>query len=177
MRKLKKTVLEAKNKQARAYGGCLRHTEQKKDAENGETPRGAVNRQRTAGIRMGEPGREERLCHLWMKKIVKRVKPGELKHLSTRRRRKQSSDSVSSGERKRRSPNRASGVEGPFKKAEGQTNGSGSPAAEGESPVVEIRKPWKGILSTTGHEESCRKQPGPSGKAKYSCMTDSEPVP
>ena len=32
-------------------------------------------------------------------------KPGELKHLSTRRRRKQSSDCASSGERTRKSPN------------------------------------------------------------------------
>ena len=35
----------------------------------------------------------------------KKSKPGELKHLSTRRKRKQFSDSVSSGERKRISPN------------------------------------------------------------------------
>ena len=28
-----------------------------------------------------------------------------------------------------------------------------------------------------GHEESCMNLPGPSGKAKYSEVTDSEPVP
>ena len=33
-----------------------RHIEQKKDAANGETPRGVVSRQRSGGIRMGEPG-------------------------------------------------------------------------------------------------------------------------
>ena len=33
------------------------------------------------------------------------------------------------------------------------------------------------ILSSAGHEKSCVKQPGPSGKAKYSSETDSEPVP
>ena len=32
-----------------------RHDEQKKDAANGETPRGAVSTQRTGDIRMGEP--------------------------------------------------------------------------------------------------------------------------
>ena len=32
-----------------------RHIEQKKDATNGETPRGVVSRQRSGGIRMGEP--------------------------------------------------------------------------------------------------------------------------
>ena len=31
------------------------HIEQKKDAINSEMPRGAVNRQRSGGIRMGEP--------------------------------------------------------------------------------------------------------------------------
>ena len=34
-----------------------------------------------------------------------------------------------------------------------------------------------GILSNAGHEESCANPPGPSGKAKYSHETDSEPVP
>ena len=33
------------------------------------------------------------------------------------------------------------------------------------------------ILSSAGHEKSCMNQPGPSGKAKYSWETDSEPVP
>ena len=31
--------------------------------------------------------------------------------------------------------------------------------------------------SNAGHEESCMNLPGPSGKAKYSKVTDSEPVP
>ena len=34
-----------------------------------------------------------------------------------------------------------------------------------------------GILSNAEHEEFCVNQPGPSGKAKYSCETDSGPVP
>ena len=38
--------------------------------------------------------------------IVMRREPGELKHLSNRRKRKKTFDSVSSGERKRKSPNR-----------------------------------------------------------------------
>ena len=33
-----------------------------------------------------------------------------------------------------------------------------------------------GILSNAEHVEFCANQPGPSGKAKYSCETDSEPV-
>ena len=35
------------------------HIEQKKDAENGETPRGVVHRQRSGGIRMGKPNHAE----------------------------------------------------------------------------------------------------------------------
>ena len=34
-----------------------------------------------------------------------------------------------------------------------------------------------GILSNAEHEEFCANPPGPSGKAKYSRETDSEPVP
>ena len=34
-----------------------------------------------------------------------------------------------------------------------------------------------GILSRTGHVESCLKLGGPSSKAKYYLLTDSEPVP
>ena len=42
---------------------------------------------------------------------------------------------------------------------------------------LKSKKTASSILSTTGHVEPCRKQPGPSGKPKYSLMTDSEPVP
>ncbi len=38
-----------------------------------------------------------------------------------------------------------------------------------------VMKP-SGILSNAEHEEFCANPPGPSGKAKYSCETDSERV-
>ncbi len=41
------------------------------------------------------------------------------------------------------------------------------PAAEGESPVGEIRSTPVGILSTTGHVESRGKLGRPLSKAKY----------
>ena len=53
----------------------------------------------------------------------------------------------------------------------------GRPAKEGESPVFEREGGASGILSTTGHEESGRKQAGPSVKAKYYQVIDSEQVP
>jgi hypothetical protein len=62
-------------------------------------------------------------------------------------------------------------------KERGRRSGLERPAIEGDSPVVETSFPPEWILSTTGHEESRRKQGGPSPKAKYSLVTDSEPVP
>ena len=50
------------------------------------------------------------------------------------------------------------------------------PAREGESPVIEIVK-TQVTKSTAKQVEFCRKMGGPSPKAKYSLVTDSEPVP
>ena len=48
---------------------------------------------------------------------------------------------------------------------------------EGENPVSEIDTTLYGILSTARHVEPCRNPRGPSRKAKYSLVTDSEQVP
>ena len=85
--------------------------------------------------------------------------PGELKHLSTRRKIKQFSDSLSSGDRTGNSPNRCrfgdSGVEGPLKilyKRSGTF--LESETVEGESPVRVTLYNRSGILSRSGHEKS-----------------------
>ena len=53
-----------------------------------------------------------------------------------------------------------------------------SEAEEGESPVGEAWiGVWGHILSKLGHEKSRLKLAGPSAKAKYEPVTDSEPVP
>jgi hypothetical protein len=44
----------------------------------------------------------------------------------------------------------------------------------GDSPVYEAPQD---ILSRAGHVKSCLKIGGPPPKAKYSLLTDSEPVP
>ena len=49
---------------------------------------------------MGKPGGSDPVISSW------RGEPGELKHLSTRRKRNQTRDSLSSGERTGKSPNR-----------------------------------------------------------------------
>ena len=59
--------------------------------------------------------------------------PGELKHLSSPRKRE---DSASSGERKRRSPNHQKvGLQDLRKWWKPKRNGLGRPTKEGESPV------------------------------------------
>ena len=85
--------------------------------------------------------------------------PGELKHLSTRRKIKQFSDSLSSGDRTGNSPNRCrfgdSGVEGPLKilyKRSGTF--LESETIGGESPVRVKMYNRSGILSRSGHEKS-----------------------
>ena len=50
-------------------------------------------------------------------------------------------------------------------------------AEEGKSPVGEIDCTPMSILSTAEHEKFRRNPRGPSRKAKYSLVTDSEPVP
>ena len=44
----------------------------------------------------------------------------------------------------------------------------------GDSPVCEA---MMDVLSRAGHVKSCLKIGGPPSKAKYSLLTDSEPVP
>ena len=47
----------------------------------------------------------------------------------------------------------------------------------GDSPVQVKTVIDSGTLSSAGHVKPCTNLPGPSGKAKYSCETDSELVP
>ena len=53
----------------------------------------------------------------------------------------------------------------------------GKPTKEGESPVDEISSSTRLFLSTAEHVKFCGNLPEPSGKAKYSTVSDSEPVP
>ena len=72
----------------RAYGGCHRHQEAKKDAAGCEKPRGAASEQRSVDIRMGQPIlRKVRILYAESKGI--QGGPREVKHLSTWRKRNQ----------------------------------------------------------------------------------------
>src|SRR5690554_1912193 len=95
-----------------------RRQEPTKDGANTEMPRGAVSRRRSGDVRMGEPALFHRRASV-AECIGSGGQPGELKHLSTLRKRKQGgpcerepfvgaqSDFLSSGERNGNSPNPA----------------------------------------------------------------------
>ena len=53
----------------------------------------------------------------------------------------------------------------------------GKPTKEGDSPVYIGVYDSSGIQSTARHVEPCRNVCRPLHKAKYSIVTDSEPVP
>jgi hypothetical protein len=104
-----------------------------------------------------------------LNKLVYRAIPGELKHLSTRRKRKKI-DFLSSGERKGKSPNQEL-VPGVADRSEilkffNRRELEGS-AIEGNSPVGEKKRQTDLIQSTTRHVKPCGKQGGPPPKAKY----------
>ena len=102
--------------------------------------------------------------YLFLNKIGNKSEPGELKHLSTRRKGHQR-DSVSSGERTRTRPmlllefTRAGWKAGP----QWVTAPYGYDQAEDSSRA--------------GHVQSCLNMGGPPSKPKYSSATDSEQVP
>ena len=63
-------------------------------------------------------------------------------------------------------------------KSDGYLNGLERPTIEGDSPVRKIHQTfWIDLPSTTGHVEPCGNLGGPSPKAKYFLVTDSELVP
>ena len=62
-----------------------------------------------------------------------------------------------------------------WRKLTGRGSLLGRGTGEGESPVPEIcESPCAQFLSTTGHEEPCRKRGRPRSKAKYRRATDRE---
>ena len=53
----------------------------------------------------------------------------------------------------------------------------GKQTIDSESLVCEMIEKSSKIQSSAGHEESCMNERGPSRKAKYYLVTDSEQVP
>ena len=85
---------------------------------------------------------------------------------------------VVASEREGAQTKRYLGVIGQSRKARNFTEEiHGKVCETGWEPRIRSRGKLRLILSTAGHEKSCRKDRGPSRKAKYSIVTDSEPVP
>ena len=90
-------------------------------------------------------------------------------------------DSLSSGDRTGKSPNRccygSAGVVGPLTGHEFMKwNVLENSTKDGDSPVHASGFVLEGHLSRAGHVKSCLNPRGPSRKAKYSQKTDSGPV-
>ena len=103
-----------------------------------------------------------------------------MKHLSNLRKRKRS-DSVSSGERTRNSPNRSNslgrGCGTSVSKFSDQPNGLEKPAKDRDSRVGKFNNLVGGIPSNAVHVKLRVNLSRPLDKAKYYSATDSELVP
>lgn len=170
------------------------YQETKKDALICDNPRGADKTPWSVGLRMGKPSSGNALEFI-SEYIGYKSKACELKHLSNRTKRKQTSDYPSSGERKGNSLNLlhviacrryAGGVAGLSARAANWRRVTKlsfkwtqleSWTIDGDSPVIDNWQSLESIPSKSGHVKPWLNPPGPSGKAKYSYMTDSEPVP
>ena len=151
----------------------------KKDVPDCDKPRQAVKKRYSRGFPNGET-LASKTCKLCIKNGASYIgiqrELGELKHLSTRRKRKQiptlcREHSPSSGERKGKSlnPDLKSGGCGANNVAFcfARRTCLERRAVEGNSPVFKSKA--KPILypSTARHEKSCGNPAGPSAKAKY----------
>ena len=152
----------------------------KKDVTNYEMPRGAVSKLQSGDIRMWE----HRQSNIYLSQseyiALERATQGTETSKYLEEKKEKSITLVVASETVKAQTRLRSGVVGHFirsYKIALQQNNLERLTKEGESPVREMKQSLKCILSTAGHEESCRNQRGPSRKAKYSLLTDSEQVP
>ena len=152
----------------------------KKDVTNNEMSRGAVSTLRSGNIRMWE----HRQSNVYLSQneyiVLERATQGTETSKYLEEKKEKSITLVVASETVKAQTRLRSGVVGHLirsYKIALQQNNLERLTEEGESPVHEMKQSLKCILSTAGHEESCRNQRGPSRKAKYSLLTDSEQVP
>ncbi len=152
----------------------------KKDVTNYEMPRGAVSTLRSGDIRMWE----HRQSNIYLSQseyiALERATQGTETSKYLEEKKEKSITLVVASETVTAQTSFRTGVVGHFARSYKialQLNNLERLAGEGESPVSEMKRSPKCILSPAGHEKSCRNQRGPSRKAKYSLLTDSEQVP
>lgn len=118
------------------------HWRTMKDARYCEKPRGAVSGLRSAGIRMGEPGRG----HTRPSLLGREDHPGN-RNIQVPGGREREFDSVSSGERKRISPNRGDPGYGPPRRPGGRRSGRAwkGPAERVTPPYARAEDPGRAV--------------------------------
>ena len=152
----------------------------KKDVTNYEMSRGAVSTLRSGNIRMWEHKQSNNYLSQSEYIALERATQGTETSKYLEEKKEKSITLVVASEKVEAQTRLRSGVVGHLirsYKIALQQNNLERLTKEGESPVDEMKQSLRCILSTAGHEESCRNQRGPSRKAKYSLLTDSEQVP
>ena len=152
----------------------------KKDVTTYDMSRGAGSTLRSGNFRMGEPTCFNRQVPITEYIALERATQGTETSKYLEEKKEKSITLVVASETVRAQTSFRTGVVGHLTRSYKitlQLNNLERLAGEGESPVSEIKQTPRCILSTAGHEESCRNQRGPSRKAKYSLLTDSEQVP
>ena len=152
----------------------------KKDVTNNEMSRGAVSTLRSGNIRMWEHRQGNTYLSQSEHIALEIATQGTETSKYLEEKKEKSITLVVASEKVEAQTRLRSGVVGHLirsYKIALQLNNLERLAGEGESPVSEMKRSPKCILSTAGHEESSRKDRGPSRKAKYTIVTDSEPVP
>ena len=143
------------------------HKKTKKDATTCEKRRGAGRKLWSVDIRMGKPGVGHTTSSCTEYIGVVKVYPGNWNILVPGGKERESY-SVSSGERKRRSPNQPKGWGyGPHNGDYIPVEGVGMLRQRGWKPRRRTSVILGGIQSTARHVEPCRKLRRPLRKAKY----------
>ena len=152
----------------------------KKDVTNNEMPRGAVSTLRSGDLRMWEHMQSNDYISQNEHIVLERATQGTETSKYLEEKKEKSITLVVASETVIAQTSFRTGVVGHLirsYKIALQLNNLERLAGESESLVSEMKQSLRCILSTAGHEESCRNQRGPSRKAKYSLLTDSEQVP
>ncbi len=147
-----------------------------KDVVSCEKLGGTAHEYWSLDIRMGQPGMLKTYhSSIYVGKPTRRTETSKYPE-----EKKITNDSPSSGERTGKSPN-LTGVPVGGCRTTFRNHHQAEHFGKSGHRAWELRKRklmrTRSILSRAGPEESCLNLPAPSGKAKYSSDTDSEPVP
>ena len=154
-----------------------RHQEPKKDVISCEKPRVDANSRKNVDIRMRELNQKKKSNYSYISKVVYEGERGELKHLSTHRKRKKTRF-LKQWRAKQEEPKPEVvillGLGLQYTICKFSRNVLEKHSIECESPVQERKVKVSGFQSSTRHEKSRMNKRGPSRKAKYYLVTYSD---